>query len=101
MAAFDFDQELRDLALDQAPRVFAVAVQYEVEPGALDGEIAAWGLAYDDGSAHVVTANGRHRLSLTSPERATWWFGREKGITARIVWFAAPTAPAFERAEAA
>ncbi|MBL1115016.1 hypothetical protein JK364_21835 [Streptomyces sp. 110] len=98
MAAFDFDQELCDLALDQAPRVFAVAVQYEVEPGMQDGEIAAWGLAYDDGSAHVVTANGRHRLTLASPERAMWWFGREKGITTRIVWFAAPTAPAFERA---
>ncbi|MFF7652641.1 hypothetical protein ACFZCY_22970 [Streptomyces sp. NPDC007983] len=101
MSVFDFDQELRDLALDQAPRVFAVAVQYEVEPGGLDGEIAAWGLAYEDGSAHVVTANGQHRLSLTSPERATLWFGREKGITARIVWFAAPSAPTFERAEAA
>lgn len=76
-------------------------MQYEVEPGTLDGEIAAWGLAYDDGSAHVVTANGRHQLTLTSPQRAPWWFGREKGITARIVWFAAPAAPAFERAEAA
>ncbi|MEU1664508.1 hypothetical protein ABZ547_12995 [Streptomyces sparsogenes] len=100
-AAYDIDQELCELALDNAPRVFAVTVQYDVAPGVPDGEIAAWGLAYSDGTAHVITADGRHRLSLKSPERAAWWFGRRGDTTARLLWFAAPSAPAFQSVQAA
>ncbi|MER7794971.1 hypothetical protein [Streptomyces sp. NPDC097640] len=100
-APFDLDKELCELALDNAPRVFAVTVQYDVAPGEPDAAIAAWGLAYGDGSAHVVTVDGRHRLSLKSAERATWWFGRQSDTTARLLWFAAPSAPSFEAAEAA
>lgn len=96
----DFDKELCELALDNAPRVFAVTIQYDVAPGEPDGEIAAWGLAYDDGSAHIVTVDGRHRLRLKSPERAIWWFGR-RGDIARLLWFAAPSAPIFQPAQAA
>lgn len=100
-APYDADKELCELALDNAPRVFAVTVQYEVSPGEPDAAIAAWGLAYDDGSAHVITVDGRHRLSLKSPERATWWFGRQDNTTARLLWFAAPSTPTFEPLQAA
>ncbi|MEU5613372.1 hypothetical protein AB0H03_32460 [Streptomyces sparsogenes] len=98
---YDIDKELCRLALDNAPRVFAVTVQYDVAPGVPDGEIAAWGLAYSDGTAHVVTADGRHRLSLKSPERAAWWFGRRDDITARLLWFGAPSVPTFQPVQAA
>ncbi|MEU9792318.1 hypothetical protein AB0E27_17140 [Streptomyces sparsogenes] len=98
---YNIDKELCELALDNAPRVFAVTVQYDVAPGVPDGEIAAWGLAYSDGIARVVTADGRHRLSLKSPERAAWWFGRRDNITARLLWFGAPSAPTFQPVQAA
>ncbi|MGW3565875.1 hypothetical protein ACWDSL_18665 [Streptomyces sp. NPDC000941] len=100
-APYDTDKELRELALNNAPRVFAVTVQYDVAPGEPEGRIAAWGLAYGDGSAHIVTADGQYRLSLKSAERAAWWFGRRDNTTARLIWFAAPSAPTFEPAQAA
>lgn len=38
---YNIDKELCELALDNAPRVFAVTVQYDVAPGVPGGEIAA------------------------------------------------------------
>ncbi|MEC4019984.1 hypothetical protein [Streptomyces sp. H27-D2] len=75
--------------------------EYDLDTGDPDGEIAAWGLAYDDGSAHLVGVDGRRRFSLNSPERAVWWFGRQSGVSARLAWFATPADATFDRAETA
>ncbi|MEV0282211.1 hypothetical protein AB0I22_38385 [Streptomyces sp. NPDC050610] len=95
------DQELCELALIDAPRFFAVVQEWDTDTEDPDGGVVGWGLAHEDGSVHVISAEGRRQYRLSSTERAICWFGREPGVTARIVWFAPPAAPAFERAEAA
>lgn len=97
----NFDKELCELAADQAPRLFAVVQEYVLDTGEPEGVVAAWGMAYEDGRAHVISVGGGRRLGLNSAERAAWWFGREDGVTARLVWFAAPAKATFDRAEAA
>ncbi|MET9177282.1 hypothetical protein ABZX88_03520 [Kitasatospora aureofaciens] len=87
--------------LDTAPRLFAV-VQVCGDGGAdSDGWVVAWGLVDNDGPTHVVGIDGRARLTLASPERAVRHFGRQPGITARLVWLAHPGAAALDRGEAA
>ncbi|MET9296851.1 hypothetical protein [Streptomyces sp. NPDC003077] len=66
-----------------------------MDNGVADGEVAAWGMAYEDGGADVVGVGGRRRFSLGSAERAVWWFGQEPGVTARLVWFAEAREPTF------
>ncbi len=95
------DRELCALALDGAPRFFAVVQEWDTDTEDPDGEVAAWGLACEDGRVHVVSVEGRTQYRFSSPEHAIYWFGREPDVTARIVWFAPPAHPAFERAEAA
>ncbi|KOG31549.1 hypothetical protein [Streptomyces varsoviensis] len=95
------DQELCELALIGAPRSFAVVQEWDTDTEDPDGEVVAWGLAHEDGRVHVVSTGGRTQYRLNSPEQAVCWFGREPGVTARIVWFAPPANPAFERGEAA
>ncbi|QLH23929.1 hypothetical protein [Streptomyces sp. Rer75] len=55
--------------------------------GERDGEIASWGLAHPDGQTDVTSVEGTRRLSLNSPERAAWWFSREKDVSAWLIWF--------------
>ncbi|MEE1939361.1 hypothetical protein V1L54_08025 [Streptomyces sp. TRM 70361] len=87
----DFDEELRAVVLDLAPRQFAVVQTWEVGDGERDGRVVAWGVAYGDGSAEVVSTDGVRRFSLAAPERAVRWFGvKKEGVTARLVWLAAP-----------
>ncbi|MFI1849626.1 hypothetical protein [Streptomyces sp. NPDC020480] len=100
-ASFDFDQEVCALVLDTAPRMFAVVQEYDLETEHADGHVAAWGMAYDDGSAHVIGVGGAVTMSLGSPERAVWHYGRRKGVSARLVWLAPGAGAAFNRAEAA
>ncbi|MFP8942967.1 hypothetical protein ACLIYM_16240 [Streptomyces fenghuangensis] len=91
-----FEEGLRAMVVDLAPRQFAVVQVWDAGDGELDGCVAAWGTVYEDGRTQVSGADGASRLVLGSPERAVWWFGREAGVTARFVWLAAP-----ERAAAA
>ncbi|ADI07443.1 hypothetical protein SBI_04323 [Streptomyces bingchenggensis BCW-1] len=100
-ASFDFDQEACALVLDTAPRMFAVVQEYDLETEHADGHVAAWGMAYGDGSAHVIGVGGAVTMSLGSPERAVWHYGRRKGVSARLVWLAPGTGATFARAEAA
>lgn len=52
---FDLGKELRALALAAAPRLFAVARIHPYEgTDEVDVEIAAWGMAYEDGRTEVV-----------------------------------------------
>jgi hypothetical protein len=98
---FDFDQEVRALVLDTAPRLFAVVREFAPDDGWRDAEVAAWGMVYEDGRVDVTSVDGRRRLSLPSPGRATWYFALLDGITARLVWLTPPRAATFDRADAA
>ncbi|MER6053300.1 hypothetical protein ACH4VR_09570 [Streptomyces sp. NPDC020883] len=83
--------ELAAMANELAPRLFAVAQQYPVGDGEFDGHIAAWGLAYEDGRAQVISASGRAHYSLGSAESAVRWFGRPADTQAWLIWPGAAT----------
>ncbi|GAA2992509.1 hypothetical protein [Kitasatospora sp. NPDC006786] len=97
-AGLTFDQELRGLVIDTAPRLFAV-VQVCGEDA--DGWVAAWGLADSDGRTHVIGVDGRTRMTLASPERAVRHFSRRPDVTARLIWLAQPEAATASRSAAA
>ncbi|WP_063734859.1 hypothetical protein [Streptomyces sp. RTd22] len=91
---FDLGKELRALALATAPRLFAVARIHPYEDtDEVDVEIAAWGMAYDDGHTEVVAPG--QRLVLASAERVEAWFSRG-GVTAHLVWLGPSTAASLE-----
>ncbi|MGR3938845.1 hypothetical protein [Streptomyces sp. BRA346] len=91
---FDLGKELRALALTTAPRLFAVARIHPYEDtDEVDVEIAAWGMAYDDGRTEVVGPG--QRLVLSSPERVEAWFSRG-AVTAQLVWLAPSTAASLD-----
>ncbi|MEU0844239.1 hypothetical protein ABZ370_32840 [Streptomyces sp. NPDC005962] len=92
---------MRSLVLDTAPRLFAVVQEFALDDGWRDAEVAAWGLAYEDGRVDVISVDGTRRFSLPSPERATWHFARMDGVTARLVWLTPSRAATFDAAEAA
>ncbi|MDT3395556.1 hypothetical protein RKE29_02640 [Streptomyces sp. B1866] len=99
----DYDEALRGLVVDTAPRLFAVVREYG-EADERDAEVAAWGLAHDDGSADVTTCpedGPAIRLRLRSPERAVWWFARPAGVSARLVWLEPSADAGFVRPAAA
>lgn len=91
---FDLNKELRALTLATAPRLFAVArIHPDEDTGEADVEIAAWGMAHEDGRTEVVGPG--QRLVLTSPERVEAWFSRD-GVTAQLVWLAPATAASLD-----
>ncbi|MFG2842962.1 hypothetical protein ACGF12_07255 [Kitasatospora sp. NPDC048296] len=96
-----FDQELYGLVLDTAPRLFAVVQVCDEGRADADGWVVAWGLADHAGSTHVISIDGRARLTLASPERALRHYPEQPGISTRLVWLAQPAAAAMDRAEAA
>lgn len=81
-----FRGEVLRLVADTAPRLFAVVQEYLDESGDLDACVAAWGLAHEDGTAHVVAVDGSRTLSLRSPERACFYFSVQANTTARVIW---------------
>jgi hypothetical protein len=91
---FDLGKELRALALATAPRLFAVARIHPYEDtDEADVEIAAWGMAYEDGRTEVVGPG--QRLVLSSPERVEAWFSRG-AVTAQLVWLGPSTAASLD-----
>ncbi|RKT19124.1 hypothetical protein BX285_3576 [Streptomyces sp. 1114.5] len=96
-----FEQELCELVLDTAPRLFAVVQVSDEGLADADGWVVAWGFANGDGSAHVIGIDGRARLTLSSPDRAVRHFAGRPGITSRLIWLAQPGAATTSRAEAA
>ncbi|HJD84555.1 hypothetical protein [Kitasatospora aureofaciens] len=96
-----FDQELCGLVLDTAPRLFAVVQVCDEGREDADGWVAAWGLVDHAGPTHVITLDGRARMTLPSPERALRHFAGRPGITARLVWLAQPDTAAIDRPAAA
>jgi hypothetical protein len=93
----DFDRELCELVADTAPAVFAVCEQDGQGTEFPDGWVVAWGLTREDGVTYAVGAGvgpeGNRAMTLTSPQRALWWFGGWRGADVRLVWLrAAPGA---------
>ncbi|MGP3952774.1 hypothetical protein [Streptomyces sp. 7N604] len=97
----NLEAELCALVVSLAPRLFAVVQERGLEAGEADVWVAAWGVAYHDGHADVISVDGRRQFSLDSSERAAEWFERGAGITSHLVWLVRPTAAAFDRADAA
>ncbi|GAA1946075.1 hypothetical protein [Kitasatospora viridis] len=96
-----FEQELCGLVLDTAPRLFAVVHVSDEGTEVADGWVVAWGIADGEKSACIVSVAGQTQMALTSPECAVHLFAGRPGITARLVWLAAPGAAALDGAEAA
>lgn len=78
----EFTELVDEMVADEAPRLFAVVQVYGER---VEGRIAAWGMAFED-RAEVISISGGTSMSLRSPERAVWGFGRRTGVTARLVW---------------
>jgi hypothetical protein len=90
----EFAAVVRQLAVDDAPRLFAMVEECgEAE----DARVAGYGLAYDD-RAEVDSVEGGFRLSSRSPESARALFevsSRSMGVRrVRLVWLDEPKAPA-------
>lgn len=78
----EFADLLEQLVADNAPRTFAVVQEYGDR---VDGQIAAWGLAFDD-HVEVVGTEGGLRMTLGSAERVRRALTWGSHITARLVW---------------
>ncbi|MBB5957901.1 hypothetical protein FHS29_004509 [Saccharothrix tamanrassetensis] len=75
-------QFLADLADEEAPRLFAVAVEYGER---YDAHIAAYGMAFHD-HAEVISTEGDFRASLHKPENALLYFTEGGDANARLLW---------------
>ncbi len=85
---------LQALAVADAPRLFAVGIQYDGpdehdEPDE-DG-IVAWGMAFGD-RTQVVSTDGAFQLTTTRPECAVRHF-QEEDATTHLIWVEKPSAP--------
>ncbi|EOD67519.1 hypothetical protein [Amycolatopsis vancoresmycina] len=78
----EFSTLVTELALAEAPRLFAVVQEYGVR---VDARIAGWGLAFED-RADVISVGGRLRMSLTAPEHALRGFRAGPHVHPRLVW---------------
>nr|WP_042198566.1 hypothetical protein [Kibdelosporangium sp. MJ126-NF4]CEL23415.1 hypothetical protein [Kibdelosporangium sp. MJ126-NF4]CTQ96795.1 hypothetical protein [Kibdelosporangium sp. MJ126-NF4] len=82
----DFTTLVTRFVADQAPRVFAVVVEYGEQT---DAEIIAWGMELPHGS-YMVTTDGRNQYALTEPDNALRYVPSQTNITPHLVW-ATPT----------
>ncbi|NYI06019.1 hypothetical protein [Allostreptomyces psammosilenae] len=76
-----YEQELRAMVTDMAPRLFAVVQEYGERQ---DARIAAWGLAFRD-HVEVVGCGGAYHLNLASTDSAARLFVRPQ-TRSRILW---------------
>jgi hypothetical protein len=83
-AATDFMTLVAEMVADQAPRLFAVVLEFGDES---EGRVAAWGMAFDD-HAYMTTADGRNQYALAEPENALRYVRRHPDITPHLVWTA-------------
>ncbi len=81
----EFTSFLQGLAEDDAPRLFAVAVEYGERH---DGHIAAYGMAFHD-HVEVISREGDFRARLQKPESALAYFREGGQAKPRLVWVAA------------
>ncbi len=83
-----FSQFLTGLATDDAPRLFAVAVEYGERH---DAHIAAYGMAFYD-HAEVISTEGDFHARIQKPENALLYFTETGDTTPRLVWLPQPSA---------
>ncbi|MGH2886650.1 MAG: hypothetical protein ACRDPA_28825, partial [Solirubrobacteraceae bacterium] len=78
----EFAELIAELVAEEAPRLFAVVQEYGER---VDGRIAAWGMAFENGAEVIGVDRGIH-VSMQSPERAVRGFTCRPHIMARLVW---------------
>lgn len=77
----EYQRLVAELVADESPTVFAVV---EDRDDRQDGRIAAWVLEFPDETEVICTEDGV-RMSLSSVDRVLPNFGRQPGVTARLV----------------
>lgn len=93
---FDFARAVDELVRDTAPRLFAVVEEYRPGTEDADAVVVAWGLAYADGDAEVISVEGNRRWQLAAAEHVVRYFGRGEHLSARLIWLADAHAPSSE-----
>ncbi|GAB2999407.1 hypothetical protein [Saccharothrix stipae] len=81
----EFADVMRELAEQEAPRLFALVEEYGDR---VDARVAAYGLAYPD-RADVNSVEGDFSLRSQSPENARKLFeisSRSRGVRVHVVW---------------
>jgi hypothetical protein len=84
----EYRRQVADLVADETPAMFAVV---EDRDDRSDGWIAAWVLEFR-GRAEAIGADSGLRMRAPSAARVLARFGREPGVTARLVPFGRPLA---------
>ncbi|MBP2336408.1 hypothetical protein JOF41_002586 [Saccharothrix coeruleofusca] len=84
----DFTAYLTGLAVDDAPRLFAIAHEYGDRE---DGWIAAYGMAFA-GHAEVVSTEGDFHTKSATPEAALTAFARfaDADVKLHLLWLPGP-----------
>nr|CEL16810.1 hypothetical protein [Kibdelosporangium sp. MJ126-NF4] len=77
-----FTKLMAEMVADQAPRVFAVVLEFGEQ---IDAQIVAWGMTLDDG-AYMTTVDGRNQFVLAEPENVLKYVPSRSNITPHIVW---------------
>lgn len=78
----EFTELVAEMVADQAPRVFAIVLEYGEH---IDAQIIAWGMALDEG-AYVTTVDGRNQYSVTDPESVLKYVRGQPDTTPHLVW---------------
>jgi hypothetical protein len=78
----EYEDAVATLVATNAPRRFAVVQEYGDH---VDARIAAWGLAFEDGSA-FLEGDGGLRMRLGRAENALRLFSYGDEVTTRLVW---------------
>ncbi|SMD27597.1 hypothetical protein [Kibdelosporangium aridum] len=78
----EFTKTVNDMATDQAPQMFAVALEYGAQ---LDVKIAAWGMAFDE-HAYMITEDDNRQFVLADADGALKYFPKTHNVTPRLIW---------------
>lgn len=78
----EFTTLVAEMVADQAPRVFAVVLEYGEQ---IDAQIIGWGMALDEG-AYVTSVDGKNQYLLAEPENALKYVPRHAHTTPHLVW---------------
>ena len=83
----EFSELVTEMARTEAPRLFAVVLEYGER---VDAKIAGWGLAFE-ARADVISIEGRLRMTLPGPEQALRRFHTRPHVHPRLFWITAET----------
>jgi len=87
----DEPQDLRAfltaLAVEDAPRCYAIAYDYDGNPD--DSGIVAYGMAFPD-HAETISRNGDYRVLTVEAEHAQRHFAEDDEVTMHLIWLPQP-----------